>query len=184
MPLVHTPEPEIGSSCPDFQGPAVEGKDYSLQDFSNKKALVVMFICNHCPYVVAVEERIIKLAHSYKGQSVQFLGVCSNDAEKYPEDSFDNLKKSWSEKNYDFPYLFDEDQSMAKNFGAVCTPDFFVYDENRKLTYRGRLDDSWKEPEKVTRQELKEAIDLILQNEPPMIDQNASMGCSMKWKEQ
>src|SRR3989338_6595128 len=108
---------------------------------STALALAVMFICNHCPYVKAVEERILKLAKELTPQGVQFVGVCSNNAENYPEDSFDNLRNRWQELNYGFPYLFDEDQKMAKDFAAVCTPDFFVYNSDRRLSYRGRLDD-------------------------------------------
>lgn len=182
MALVHTPPAEIGSSCKDFEVLALDGKTYKNTDFKDAKALVFMFICNHCPYVKAIEERLVSLAHELTPKGVQFIGVCSNDAANYPEDSFENLKARWQELNYDFPYLFDEDQKMAKDFGAVCTPDFFVYNGERKLTYRGRLDDSWKEPEKVSKEELKEAILNTLENLPPISPQQSSMGCSIKWK--
>lgn len=184
MPLVHTPEnPELGTPCPHFSLPACDDKSYSLADFDSSKALVVMFICNHCPYVQAIEERILKLAHSYETQDAQFIAISSNDAEKYPDDSFEGLQKNWKEKEFQFPYLYDETQEVAHSFGALCTPDFFVYNEKRELTYRGRLDDSWKEPEKVSREELREAVDRIIAGQPPLEKQNPSMGCSMKWKE-
>lgn len=182
MALIYTPEnPEIGAACPDFSLLAVDGKTYSRDDFKASKALVVMFICNHCPYVQAIEDRFLALAHSYDVKDAQFVGVCSNDAERYPDDSFEALKKNWDEKNFGFPYLFDEKQEMAKSFGAVCTPDFYVYDQDRKLSYRGRLDDSWKEPEKVSREEMREAIDLVIMDQAPLKRQNPSMGCSIKW---
>lgn len=181
MALTYTPEAEIGSPCKDFRQLSVDGKTYQLDDFKSSKALVIMFICNHCPYVIAIEDRIVELSKELTAQGAQFVAVCSNDAENYPEDSFENLKKRWQEKDFQFPYLFDEDQKIAKDFGAVCTPDFFVYDEDKKLTYRGRLDDSWKEPEKVQKQELKEAIVATLNGQPVTGKQNPSMGCSIKW---
>lgn len=184
MALMYTPEnPEIGAPCPDFELPAVEGKNYSLSSFSESKALVIAFICNHCPYVQAIEERFLNLAHSYDAKDAQFVAICSNDAERYPDDSFEALKTNWQEKEFRFPYLHDDSQAIAKKFGAICTPDFFIYDENRKLAYRGRLDDSWKEPDKVTQEEMREAIDRIIQNQPPLEKQNPAMGCSIKWKD-
>lgn len=183
MALTYTPDPEIGKPCPDFTLPAVEGRSYSLAHFSEKKVLAVMFICNHCPYVKAIEDRLLNLAHEMKNQSVQFVAICSNDSKKYTEDSFEGLKSRWHEKNYPFPYLHDQDQSVAKAFGAVCTPDFFIYDENRKLKYRGRLDDSWKDETQVTQRELKNAIESILKNTPIEAPQIPSMGCSIKWLE-
>jgi hypothetical protein len=142
-----------------------------------------MFICNHCPYVKAIEDRLITLAREIKSFGGQVVGICSNDGVNYPEDSFANLKKRWTEKSYGFPYLHDETQSVAKSFGAVCTPDFFVFNKDRKLRYRGRLDDSWKEPQKVTRQELLLATKSIAQTGELSIsfDQTPSMGCSIKW---
>lgn len=183
MALTYTPAPEIGQSCPEFSCLALDGKTYSQADFSDSKIWVFMFICNHCPYVQAIEDRYLELAHSYDANDVQFIGVCSNDAERYPDDSFEALKENWLNKNFGFPYLFDETQKMAKDFGAVCTPDFFVYGSDRKLAYRGRLDDSWKEPEKVTRREMKEAIDLLLEKNEVVENQTPSMGCSIKWIE-
>ena len=180
MALMETP-PSDSSPCPSFRLPAVDGNTYALEDFKEKEALVVLFICNHCPYVQAVEDRLIQLAKEMKSQSVQFLAVCSNDEENYPEDSFENLKKRWAEKNYDFPYLHDKNQGAAKSFGAVCTPDIFVYNKKRRLAYRGRLDDSWKDEAKVTRRELKEAIEEILDRGQVSFKSHPSMGCSIKW---
>ncbi len=182
MPPVYTPEPELGSPCPTFELPATDGKTYSLADFQGRP-LVVMFICNHCPYVKAVEDRLLDLGREYREKGVAFVAICSNDAEKYPEDSFDKLKERAEEKDYPFPYLHDESQEVAKRFGAVCTPDFFVYDQKHRLAYRGRLDDSWKEPTQVTRRELREALDDLLAGRPVTENQKPSMGCSIKWIE-
>lgn len=174
---------ELQSPCPEFSLPATDGKAYSLKSFSKARALCVMFICNHCPYVQAVEDRLIALAKSYDPDQVAFVAISSNDAKKYPEDSFEAMKIRDQQKSYPFPYLYDESQQVAKAFDAVCTPDLYVYDADRKLTYRGRLDDSWKDPALVTRQELKMALDATLENRALDFTPTPSMGCSIKWKE-
>ncbi len=182
MALLHTPPPELGALCPDFSLPAVFGaKTFSLKSFEKSDVLVVMFICNHCPYVMAVEDRIIELARVYRTKGVSFVGICSNDAADYPDDSPENLGKRAKLKGYTFPYLHDESQEVAKAFGAVCTPDFFIYDQNRKLAYRGRLDDSWKDAQLVKSQDLSLALENILEKES-VSHQQSSMGCSIKWK--
>lgn len=182
MALTYTPSAKLGESCPDFTLPSVEGKTYSLSDFNDKQALVVMFICGHCPYVQAIEDRYVELAKKFEQSSVQFLGICSNDSADYPEDQPDALLKRSRDKGYSFPYLIDETQEVAKNFKAVCTPDIFVYDNDRKLYYRGRFDDSWKDKSLVEEQELKNAIEMLLANNPAPEEQVPSMGCSIKWK--
>jgi peroxiredoxin len=180
--LTYTPSAALGMACPDFSLLGVDGKTYALADFKNSKAFCVMFICNHCPYVKAVEERLLVLGRELKDQGISFAAICSNDPQDYPEDSFENLKKSWTEKKYPFPYLFDETQAVALKFGAVCTPDFFVYDKNMKLTYRGRLDDSWKDSTMVKHQELRQALLDTAAMKSLSKDQPPSMGCSIKWK--
>ena len=182
MVLLKSTPIALGTPAPDFKLPAVDGKNFSLQDFSPAKALVVMFICNHCPYVVAVEERILNLHRDYHAKGVQLLGICSNDPTDYPEDSPPNLLKRWKQKEYGFPYLIDETQSVAKAYGAACTPDIFVYDAGRRLTYHGRIDDNWQDETKVTRQEIRAALDAILAGQSPSNNQVPSMGCSIKWK--
>ncbi|RME17992.1 MAG: thioredoxin family protein [Bdellovibrio sp.] len=182
MALTHTPQAEIGAPLPDFQLPSTEGELISTQNLPPFKALLVMFICNHCPYVKAIEDRLIQLGNSFKNQPVQFLAICSNDPTDYPEDAPEELKKRARDKNYPFPYLIDESQDVAKAFGAVCTPDFFLYNEKKQLVYRGRLDDSWNDPQKVSQQDLKEAIEALLNGETPSTEQHPSMGCSIKWK--
>ena len=179
---IETPAPRLGTPCPVFALPAVDGKHYARDDFAAAKALVVMFICNHCPYVQAVEDRLIQLAREHGPRGVQFVGVCSNDAASYPDDAFDRLAERWRAKGYGFPYLHDEAQDVARDFGAVCTPDIFVYDRERKLAYRGRIDDSWKDESKVTRRELGAALDALLAGQRPSAEQRPSMGCSIKWK--
>jgi peroxiredoxin len=181
---VETPPAELGAACPDFNLPAVDGKRYRRDDFAAKPVLVVMFICNHCPYVKAVEDRLIRLARELGPRGVQFVAVCANDAENYPDDAFDNLAARWREKGYGFPYLHDEAQDVARAFGAVCTPDIFVYDRARRLAYRGRIDDSWKDESKVTRRELAAALEALAEDRKPSTEQRPSMGCSIKWRQQ
>jgi len=182
MALTFTPFPDLGNKAVDFSLPALDGKTYSLQDFANGKPLVVMFICAHCPYVLAVEDRLIQLGSDLKNQGVNVVAICSNDAKDHPEDSFESLQKRAKEKNYSFTYLYDESQKIANDFGAVCTPDFFVYDSNLTLSYRGRLDNSWKDASKVSKRELFDAVQVLLKGNKVSDDQTASMGCSIKWK--
>jgi peroxiredoxin len=173
----------VGTRCPDFRLPAVDGRSYGRDDFAGAPVLVVMFICNHCPYVKAVEDRLIELNRQYSPRGVQFVGVCSNDAASYPDDAFDKLAERWRQKGYGFPYLHDESQEVARDFGAACTPDLFVYDGERGLAYHGRIDDSWKDPSKVTRHELADALDALLAGGRPGADQKPSLGCSIKWRD-
>ena len=179
---IETPPAALGAACPSFRLPAVDGGTYALSDFAASPVLVIMFICNHCPYVKAVEDRLIQLARAYGPRGVQLVGVCANDAVTYPDDSFANLAARWREKAYGFPYLHDEPQAVARAFGAVCTPDIFVYDRDRRLAYRGRIDDSWKDESKVTRRELAAALDALLAGARPAAEQRPSMGCSIKWR--
>ena len=171
----------LGTACPEFRLPATDGTTYALADFADKQVLVMLFICNHCPYVKAVEDRVLALAREYGPRGVQLVGVCSNDWTEYPEDSFVKLCERWTEKAYGFPYLHDEQQHVARAFGAVCTPDIYVYDRDRKLAYHGRIDDNWKDEKKVRRRELAEALDALLAGRAPAADQKATMGCSIKW---
>lgn len=181
MALTFTPFPDLNNPCPDFSLPAIDGKVYSLADFPQGTPLVIMFICNHCPYVQAIENRLIQLGEDLKKQQVPVIAICANDEKSHPEDSFENLKKRALEKKYSFIYLHDKTQEVAHKFGAVCTPDYFVYDKNHTLAYRGRLDDSWKDESKVTKRELYEAVQNLLKNEKVTDQQTASMGCSIKW---
>ncbi len=188
MALAYSQPGELGSQAPEFSLPGVDGKTYRLRDFHESgdvKALVVVFMCNHCPYVVATQGRINALAKEYASRGVRLVGINSNDFVKYPDDSFDAMKKRAKEQGYVFPYLRDETQEVAKAYGAVCTPDFFVYENaggEFVLRYRGRLDDNWKDESAVKRRDLALALDEILSGRAPNPDQPSSMGCSIKWK--
>ncbi len=182
MALLESTAPDLGSEAPDFSLPATDGHTYSLDEFDEADVLVVMFICNHCPYVLAVLDRLLELGRTWDDDEVAFLAICSNDAERYPDDSFPKMKEMAEEKDFPFPYLHDESQEVAKAYGAVCTPDFFVYDDQRQLAYAGRLDDNWKHPEEVESREMHDAIVALLNGDKPDSDQAPSMGCSLKWK--
>lgn len=182
MVLLKSQDMPLGTPAPDFQLRDVEGNLVRLEDFRGKKAVVVMFICNHCPYVKAIEDRLLQLNRDYQAKGVQLIGICANDPTDYPEDSPPNLLKRWKEKNYGFPYLIDETQEVAKAYGAVATPDLYVYDQDFALAYHGRLDDNWKEPEKVTSRDLAQALEALLAGKKPSEEQHPSMGCSIKWK--
>jgi peroxiredoxin len=183
---VESSQPTLGSACPDFRLPAVDGNSYARDDFAASPVLVVLFICNHCPYVKAVEDRIIALQREFAAagrNDAQLVAICANDAASYPDDAFDKLRERWLAKEYGFPYLHDDSQAVARAFGAVCTPDIFVYDDRRQLAYRGRIDDSWKDPARVTRRELRDAVAALLAGQRPAADQKPSLGCSIKWKQ-
>lgn len=184
MALMYTPDLDQSMSMPNFQLPNVNGHLFdSKTDLDlNAKATLIMFICNHCPYVKAIEDRLVQLGHDLKKQNINVVAISSNDAAHYPEDSFEKMKEKAKLKAYPFAYLYDESQQVAKEFGAVCTPDFFVFDENFKLKYRGRIDDSWKDETKVTRRELFEATIAIANQQPIPFKEIPSMGCSLKWK--
>ena len=182
MSLTYTPPTQNTLTLPPFSLPGLDGKLYSSTDYLNK-SVAVFFMCKHCPYVQAIEERVITLAKSYKNTPhINFIFICSNDANDYLEDSFNALKTHWDSKGHPFPYLYDESQKIAKAFGAVCTPDIFLFQPNHQLVYRGRLDDNWKSPQKVQKQELKDAIECVLQKKPLPQEVFPAMGCSIKWK--
>jgi peroxiredoxin len=182
MALTENRDIALGTPCPDFRLRAVDGQTHARDDFREKPVLVVMFICNHCPYVQAVEDRIVSLQREYASRGVQLVGVCSNDPTDYPDDHPTRLLARWREKGYGFPYLVDETQDVARSFGAVCTPDLYVFDRERRLAYHGRIDDNWKEPGKVTRRELAAALDALLAGRRPAPEQQHSLGCSIKWR--
>ena len=172
---------ETGSKLPEFNLPATDGKNYSPDSFGSAKVLVVMFTCNHCPYVQAYEERLVKLQADFKLKAVSFVAINSNDEKNYPLDSFENMVARAREKGYNFPYLRDKTQSVVKVFGASYTPEVFVFDQSRILQYHGRIDDNCKEPSKVTKQDLKEAIEAILSGKSVSTTNTQAIGCSVKW---
>lgn len=182
MALAYSTNTPLGSLAPDFRLPGVDGKAYSLASFKNKKVLVIIFMCNHCPYVQAVLQRLIDIQNDYEEECVQLVGINCNDAVRYPDDSPERMKELAAEKGIPFPYLFDASQETAKAYDAVCTPDIYVYGEARKLLYHGRIDDNWQDPKKVKQRDLRNAIDNILEGQEVFRDQIPSMGYSIKWK--
>ena len=174
---------QLGTKAPEFSLPNVDGSIVSLADFADRKGLLVVFMCNHCPYVKAVLSRLIDLQNQMADRGVQLVGINSNDASRYPDDSFDNMKKIAEEMKIPFPYLFDATQEIARAYDAVCTPDIYVYGEERTLLYRGRIDDNWERPERVAQRDLKDAIDAALAENKISEEQIPSMGCSIKWKQ-
>ncbi len=173
---------KIGSPAPDFNLPAVDGNNYSLSSFKDSKALVVIFSCNHCPYVQAYEERIIKLQKDYKDKSVTVVAINANDITNYPDDSFDHMVDRAKKKGFNFPYLRDEEQTAATAYGAIHTPEIFLFNKERRLVYTGKIDDNWQEPEKVRNQYLKNAIDELLKGKEISVPETYSIGCTIKWK--
>ena len=173
---------ELGSPCPPFRLPSAQGQTIDRDDFVGVPLLGVFFSCNHCPYAKAVEGRLIELERDYRDKGFRFVVISVNDAATYPDDSFENMKKRAAERGYGFPYLYDDSQETARALGAVCTPDLFVFDQDRKLAYHGRLDDSPMDAGKVKRKELREAVDALLAGRKPVGPQNPSIGCSIKWK--
>ena len=173
---------DLGLPCPDFRLPAAQGGIVSRDDLGAASVLGVFFYCNHCPYAQAIEQRLLQLDETYRDKPFRFVAISSNDAKTYPEDSFENMEKRARERGYRFPYLYDEAQSVARAFGAVCTPDLFVFNEPRTLAYHGRLDDSPMDALKVVHEELREVVDALLLGKQPAKHQHPSIGCSIKWK--
>ena len=171
-----------GEKAPDFSLPATDGKTYSLKDFSGKKALLVIFICNHCPYAQSYQDRIIALQKDFGPKGAQIVAINSNDATGYPDDSFEKMVERAKEKKFNFPYLRDESQKIARAFGAQVTPDCFVFDQKRALQYRGRVDDNWQDHYKVSSHDLRHAIDAVLSWKKPSVQEASAIGCSIKWK--
>ena len=174
----------LGSTAPDFQLPdVVSGDTVTLGSFANKEALLVMFICRHCPFVVHVQEELARLGSDYNTRNMGIVAISSNDAETYPDDSPANLKAMAEELGFAFPYCFDESQDVARAYQAACTPDFFLFDGQRALVYRGQLDASRPgNNEPVTGRDLRDAMDAVLSGAAVSSDQTPSIGCNIKWK--
>ncbi|MDZ7807883.1 MAG: thioredoxin family protein [Gracilimonas sp.] len=171
---------EIGTKAPDFNLESVNGGNLSLTYTDQSKGFVIMFICNHCPYVLHIEDGLVKLANEYISKGIGFIAISSNDVEKYPQDSPEKM----AEKDYPFPYLYDETQEVAKAYKAACTPDFFVFDESKKLVYRGQFDSSRPKNDKpITGNDLRNALDAVLEGKTiSEEEQIPSIGCNIKWK--
>ena len=175
----------LGTSAPSFSLNDVLTKDLiTLDTFKEKNGLLVMFICRHCPFVVHVQEELSKIGRDYQTKNLGLLAISSNDAIAHPDDSPQNLAVMAKELEFSFPFCFDESQDVAKAFDAACTPDFFLFDQNRKLVYRGQLDDSRPDNGKpVTGIDLRNALNAVLNNQPVSAQQIPSIGCNIKWKE-
>ncbi len=174
------PTIELGTRAPDFDLPGVDGRRYSLASFEDRPVLVVMFWCNHCPYVKAYEERAVAIQKDYAAKGVQLVAINSNDDRAYPEDSFPEMVKRSKEKHFNFPYLRDKPQKVVEAYGGVCTPHIFAFDSRRILRYRGRIDDS-KEPSKVSVHDLKNALDDLVAGREVRVPDTRPFGCSIKW---
>lgn len=183
MSLLESIDVPLGTIAPDFQLKGVDGNEYSLDDFRERSILVIVFMCNHCPYVQACIERLITLQRDFIDHGVRFIGINPNDALDVPEDDFEAMKVFARERDMNFPYLRDETQQVAKAYKAVCTPDVFVYDDQRTLQYHGRIDNNWRDISKVTSQDLRVALEAIINHKKVDSSQLPSMGCSIKWKE-
>jgi peroxiredoxin len=183
MASINPPACNFGWKAPEFNLPDVNGKLVNMQESMGPKGLLVMFICNHCPYVKAILPRLIKDVEELKTLGVNTVAIMSNDPSDYPEDSPENMKKIAEELAFPFPYLLDETQQIAKNYDAVCTPDFFGFNKNFELQYRGRFDESRKETAPESTRDLFRAMKQVSQTGHGPKDQVQSIGCSIKWKE-
>ena len=177
---MNAPTIDLGTHAPDFDLPGTDGKRYSLSSFKDKPVLVVIFSCNHCPYVKAYEDRMVSIQSEYASKGVQLVAINSNDDKAYPEDSFPEMVKRAKEKGFNFPYLRDESQKTVEAYGGVCTPHVLAFDSHRLLRYRGRIDDS-KEASKVTAHDLRNALDDITSGAEVRVPDTRPFGCSIKW---
>jgi peroxiredoxin len=173
----------LGTTAPDFKLPDTNGKIVSLADFKDKPALLVLFICNHCPFVKHIRDALALLGHDYVPRGAAIVAINSNDVENYPDDSPAKMKEEAKAAGYNFPYLCDESQAVAKAYRAACTPDIYLFDKGRKLVYRGQFDDSRPgNGVPVTGKDLRAALDAVLAGKPVPAVQKASLGCNIKWK--
>ena len=173
----------LGTHAPDFSLVNVDGQTVSLGDFAGAPALLVVFMCNHCPYVIHVAPELARLAAEYQARGVAVVGINSNDVSTHPADSPEQMVHEAEQRGYSFPYLFDEDQQVAQRYHAACTPDFFLFDRNQQLVYRGQLDDSRPKTDiPLTGHDLRAALDSVLAGQPLPVNQKPSIGCNIKWK--
>lgn len=173
----------LGTIAPDFRLPNIDGRTMSLDEIATGKGLVVMFICNHCPFVKHVAPELVRLTKDYEARGIRFVGISSNDVAAYPADSPEMMKQEAAAQGYTFPYLFDETQQVAQAYRAACTPDFYIFDQNKRLVYRGQLDDSRPGNGKpLNGSDLRGALDQLLSGAELPADQRPSIGCNIKWK--
>jgi peroxiredoxin len=173
---------KIGSTAPDFSLPGIDGQNYSLDNFNKSKGFIVIFSCNHCPYVRAYENRIKKLQSDYSNKAISVLAINSNDSDQYEDDSFENMKLRAAEMNFNFPYLRDEDQSVARAYGASHTPEIFLFNNERKLVFHGKIDDNWRDETKVKSSYLKDAVEELINGKEISVPETFTIGCTIKWK--
>ncbi len=173
---------KLGSPAPDFNLIGVDDKNYSLNSFADKEALIIVFSCNHCPYVKAYEGRMKQLQEDYANKGVTVVAINPNDAVNYPEDSFEEMKKRAESESFNFVYLRDEDQTAAKAYDATHTPEIFLFDKERKLAFHGKIDDNWQEPDKVVNNYLRDALDELLEGKEISVPETFTIGCTIKWK--
>ncbi len=172
----------IGDRAPDFDLPGVDGRNHALAEFADKAALAVIWSCNHCPTVVAYEDRMVQIQRDYADKGVQLVAISSNDVKRYPADSFDNMVKRARDQGFGFPYLYDESQRVARAYGPSVTPEVFLFDRDRKLVYHGRIDDSPDNPAGVRQHDLRNALNQLLAGKPIAVAETHAVGCSVKWK--
>jgi peroxiredoxin len=172
---------EIGAVAPDFSLPGVDGRTYTLANFVDKKIVVVIFSCNHCPYVQAYEARMIAVQDEFAEQGVALVAINANETEHHPQDDFPNMVQRAKEKGFNFPYLRDAQQTVADAYGAHYTPEIFLLDAQRRLRYTGRIDDNWQVPDKVISQDLRDALRAVLSGEAVACPETHAVGCTIKW---
>ena len=173
----------LGTSAPDFSLPNIDGSTVSLSEFADKPGLLVIFMCNHCPFVIHLRDELARFANEYQERGLSIVGISSNDVATHPDDSPEKMTEEAKSAGYTFPYLYDENQDVAKSYQAACTPDFFLFDSNQELVYRGQFDDS--RPESgipVTGADMRAACDAVLAGQPASEEQKPSIGCNIKWK--
>ncbi len=174
----------LGTKAPDFTLPNVDGSTVSLSDFTDAPALLVVFMCNHCPFVIHLADDLAALAKEYQAKGAAVVGISANDVATHPDDSPEKMVEEAKARGYTFPYLYDETQATAKAYHAACTPDFFVFDGEQRLAYRGQMDSSRPDSDTpITGEDLREALDAVLAGNAPSDDQQPSIGCNIKWKE-
>jgi peroxiredoxin len=184
MVSLNPPVCDFGWKAPDFKLLGVDGKHWTLDDAKGERGTLVMFICNHCPYVKAIRERLVSDLRELKSLGVNTIAISSNDTINYPDDSYENMQLMAKEFDFPFPYVFDETQEVAKTYGAVCTPDFFGFNKDLELQYRGRFDDAGRNPTPVSSRDLFKAMKLVAETGQGPRDQVSSIGCSIKWFEE
>jgi peroxiredoxin len=173
---------KIGSVAPGFNLPGTDGRNYTLDDSADGKGFLVIFSCNHCPYVRAYENRIKKLTSDYSNKGLSVFAINSNDSDQYEDDSFENMKLRAAEMNFNFPYLRDEDQSIARAYGASHTPEIFLFNNQKKLVFHGKIDDNWRDENKVISTYLKDAIEELIEGKEISVPETFTIGCTIKWK--